>query len=108
MKRDEIRKAVNLLEGLSVDYDDRTAQEVEALDNAIDLVIMAAEAYERLGADNYAGQKAKELNETYVRGYMDGRKVKGEYDKGWADGCLFGLRMKEAETEKKEERGLTE
>ena len=71
---DDIKKALNLLGDLTVDYGDRTAEQIAELDNAIDTIQMAAQGYENLGADNHKRFEQNERNKEYARGYAEARK----------------------------------
>lgn len=79
MKKEDIQKALNTLEDLAVDYEDRNAEEIDAVDEAIDTIKLAAQGFMNLGADNYIteGQKtidARALADEYLRGLRNGRR----------------------------------
>lgn len=74
LTKERIKDAVNALGNLSVDYGDMSAEEVGQLDDAIDTVIMAAEAYEHLGADNYEREKKKLIADRFIEGYHQARE----------------------------------
>lgn len=90
ISKEDINKALNILLDISIDYGSRNAEEIKELDDAFDIVQMAAQGYANLGGDQYKTRAQKEVNKAYVRGYQDGRKSKGDYERGWADGCLTG------------------
>lgn len=75
MTRDDINKALNILTGLSLDYEDRNAEEIKELDDALDVVQMAAQAYEHLGADAYETAERDARNKEYARGFAESREA---------------------------------
>lgn len=75
MTRDDINKALNILTDLTVDYGNRDADEIKELDDALDVVQMAAQAYEHIGADNHKTREQDARNKEYVRGFAESREV---------------------------------
>lgn len=75
MKSEDINKALNILTGLSLDYEDRNAEEIKELDDALDVVQMAAQAYEQLGADAYKTAEQDARNKEYARGFAESREA---------------------------------
>lgn len=75
MKREDINKALNVLTDLTVDYGNRNAEEIKELDDALDVVEMAAQAYEQLGADAYKTAVQDDRNKEYARGFAESRKA---------------------------------
>lgn len=75
MKRDDINKALNILTDLTVDYGKRNAEEIKELDDALDVVQMAAQAYEQLGADSYKTREQDARNKEYARGFAESREA---------------------------------
>lgn len=75
MTRDDINNALNILMGLSLDYEDRNAEEIKELDDAMDVVQMAAQAYEQLGADAYKTHVQDDRNKEYARGFAESREA---------------------------------
>lgn len=75
MTKDDINKALNILTGLSLDYEDRNAEEIKELDDALDVVQMAAQAYEQLGADAYKTAAQDDRNKEYARGFAESREA---------------------------------
>lgn len=72
--KEDINKALNFWDGLTVDYGNRNAQEIEELDNAIDVIYMAAQAYANTGADDHAKTVQYEKTMKYAEGYSQARK----------------------------------
>lgn len=73
LTKDRIKDAVTALNDLTVDYGDRTKEQIDELDSSIETVIMAAEAYGRIGADNYESQQKKLIATRFVEGYSAAR-----------------------------------
>lgn len=103
LTKENINNALNVLLELSIDYGNKNAAEIRELDNALDIVQMAAQKYANIYGDNYKDQATKRENEAYLRGYQDGRKLRTEYEKGWAEGCQAGYAA--AKDEKTREGG---
>lgn len=75
MTRDDINKALNVLTDLTVDYGKRDADEIKKLDDALDVVQMAAQAYEHIGADAYKTREQDARNKEYARGFAESREA---------------------------------
>ena len=72
--KDDINKALNVLSYLEVNYGNRNADEIKELDNALDIIQMAAQAYANIGADYYSDRQQKKNNNSYVTGYSQARE----------------------------------
>lgn len=75
MTRDDINNALNLLTDLTVDYGKRDADGIKELDDALDVVQMAAQAYEHIGADAYKTREQDARNKEYARGFAESREA---------------------------------
>lgn len=73
MNKKDIENALNVLTDLTVDYGNKPAEEIKELDNALDTIQQAAQAYCFLGADSYKNQVTDKLNKEYARGYAESR-----------------------------------
>ena len=59
--KDEIQKALNLFDEIDINYGKRDADAIKEIDDAIDIILSAAQKYKNLGADDY---KARTYRET--------------------------------------------
>lgn len=65
--KEDIRKALNVIDDLNVDYGKKDADGIKEIDDALDLIQIAAQKYMHLGADNYKARAAAEEKEEYIK-----------------------------------------
>ncbi len=65
--KEDIRKALNVIDDLNVDYDKKDAEGIKAIDDALDLIQLAAQKYMNIGADNYKARAAAEKEAEYIK-----------------------------------------
>lgn len=58
--KEDIRKALNVIDDINVDYGKKDADGIKELDDALDLIQLAAQKYMNLGADNYKARAEAE------------------------------------------------
>lgn len=58
--KEDIRKALNVIDDLNVDYGKKDADRIKELDDALDLIQLAAQKYMNIGADNYKARAEAE------------------------------------------------
>lgn len=83
--KEDIRKALNVIDDINVDYGKKDAEGIKEIDDALDLIQIAAQKYMHLGADKYGKElllkrvngAAHEIDEAYKEGYQDGLKDGG-------------------------------
>ena len=82
---EEINEALNVFNTLTVDYEDRTADEIEELDKALDTIQLAAQKFANLGADYHERSEQDRRNREYARGYAEAREAVESIIEGQGD-----------------------
>lgn len=79
--KEDIRKALNVIDDINVEYGKKDAEGIKEIDDALDLIQLAAQKYMNIGADNYKARAAAENKAEFA-------KVVKNFENKLAEGVL--------------------